>query len=281
MKQHRPYSAQIELVRGCNRKCDFCAIHCLPSEIVFMPDDIILKTAQELAAFDPLRIELAMRGEPTLHPKWIEYVKILRDHLPKSSIMLCTNGIKLTPKKVEQFWEAGGNVAYIDCYDGTYLNTWSEYLHLNPKDFYTDKCNPYHRKKPEEKILLLMDDLGENNRKTQNRVIVNQAGNVSWDLVEKYGVFPLKEPLEKVCVNPFREIVIHYDGKIPLCCRDWREKNILYHITKGNLEDYWYNDPELNKIRRMLKNKNRNHGICKVCDFKGGMRIGILPEVSE
>lgn len=287
---HKPYNCQIELVRGCNFNCDFCAIEVVPKAKAWMTMDTAIIAAKQLRAFDPIRIEYAMRGEPVLHPQLVEITQVMRKYCKKSQIVLTTNGSLLKREVAQKFFEVGGNIIIMDCYGKGSFDVYYKRLkgitfdnvEIQLMDFYEQSgYSPWHRHSPDHKMIVMMRDLAELTGKKISRTINNQAGNVDFEKVKKFGVKPLQKPLEKKCSHPFREIVIFYDGKVPVCCRDWSEQAILFDIRKGNLRNYWFTNRKLNAARLLTYNKKRNFGICQKCDYSGGMRLGLLPKMKE
>jgi Radical SAM superfamily/Iron-sulfur cluster-binding domain len=282
--KEKPTVCQIELVRGCNYSCSFCAIEVVPKQAIPMADDTVIKMAEELSVFDPLRIEFAMRGEPTLFPATLNLAtSALRSTCPESQITLTTNGSKLTDEIVVDFFKSGGNIIIVDCYGKTFEKYKKQLEKFNPINYYDNQWgfSPWNRHKPSTKIIVLMPDIGQGGNKS-TRVINNQAGNVNFAKTEKlFGVKPLIRPLIKKCVHPFREIVIFQDGTIPICCRDWKQEAIYWDVFKGDLLNYWHNNPKLNAARRLLNEKKRDFGICQRCDYFGGHYQGFLPATEE
>jgi len=276
----KPWNCQIEIVRGCNLRCDFCGIHTIPPEKVYMSNGTFVSSVTSLISFDPIRLEFAMRGEPTLHPEFIHMVSVARHFLPKSQLTLTTNGIKLTRDSAIDWFRHGGNVIVVDCYNNTFDKYKERFHGLPVYDFHAGEFNPWHRHSDSTKAIVLVEDIGQSKGKAQ-RVILNQAGNVDWDRVKKYGVVPLKEPLKKKCVHPFREIAIFVDGSVSLCCRDWGQEAVLFNVndTGINLEKEWYENKQWEDARKALYNKDRSGlKICSRCDFHGGFRQGFLPK---
>lgn len=280
MQFPKPWNIQIELVRGCNLSCEFCAIHCVPKEKLFMSKETLMNTLAGVQDFDPLRVEFAMRGEPTLHPELAVMVGLTRGFMPKSQITLTTNGIKLTKELAVDFFRAGGNIIVVDCYGTTFEKYSERFVGLPVVDFYEGKFNPWHRHPANEKKLVLMRDMTSVNGKKAQRQIINQAGNIDYKRVAKYGVYPLKKALEKQCVHPFREVTVFADGQVSICCRDWRNEHTLFNANEKDIAVEWTTNPEWMRVRKLLQSKDRaSINICKRCDFHGGFRIGLLPKV--
>lgn len=115
-----PWSIQIELTFGCNRKCKFCFKQVLNnSKRKFMSIKTTQKVAMELKVFDPTILKFAMRGEPLLNKNWLDIIGIFHENMPKSKILVTTNGDALTVDKIKNFYDVGGNILLVDCYNGT------------------------------------------------------------------------------------------------------------------------------------------------------------------
>jgi hypothetical protein len=150
--------------------------------------------------------------------------------------------------------------------------------HRNP-----ERISMYHYHGPKVKMLMVLDDLGEVN--TQDRAdsgrpvskdICNEAGNTPAKPLEKLlGRPELRQPLVKKCTRPFRELILSWDGHVPVCCYDWSSQLVLGKFPKESLQTIW-NAPVTNAIRELLLRKNRNMSPCDVCDYNGGWRQGLL-----
>lgn len=279
---NRPYSTTIEIVRGCNKRCDYCGIYSVPKEIVKMTQNILIECSIVMYHMGIKRIEICGRGEPTLHPKLINYIDIIRSINLQAQIHLTTNGLRLTNNLILKYFKAGGNIISIDCYNNTleyYKNKFREFpiIELNTSNF-----SPWSYHKPNTKMICLIDDLKTTDKKERSnrrKNLSNLAGNVNFEEVRKYGIYPLKNPLLKKCVRPFREIFILYNGLVPICCWDFSEKLIMSNIW--DIEKDWYNSKKIKKIRMLLYNKQRTFSPCNICDYNGGFRIGLLPNMNE
>lgn len=276
----KPWSIQIELSFGCNNKCDFCYKQVVEkNDYDFMSLNTAKQVVNSIKGFDPVRIELAMRGEPLLNPNWKHIVSMIRGAMPKSQIMLTTNGKLLTDEKIASYYRAGGNILLVDCYgEGKLQERLIKFSKWNPIDFYRTKESPYHRGKPSVKKLFLMDDIANRNKESITRKLCNMAGNVTEKAIEKYGLKTPDKPLNKKCVRPFREMIIFYNGRVGFCCLDGGGQYAITHVLSGDLKEYWKHNPVLNKIRRNLLKKDRNMPLCRTCDYFGGMRQGFLPK---
>ena len=288
-----PNNIQIELVEGCNRMCSFCGIHSIWNKKEHMViKSMSLYLAKKIAVglkdwgFISKRIEFAMHGEPTLHKDVVEIISFYRKTLPKSQLQLTTNGLELIKKGgnfIVEMFNGGLNFLIVDMY------TKKEEIEFVCKEsgikiqrYYDEnQSNPYHYNGQANKIIMLMDDIGERNGERAARKILNHAGNSNVDNLKKIGILPLKSPLVKKCSRPFREIVIHYDGTIPICCLDWRHEFIIGKFPEdGTFAEIWEGGC-FSAVRRLLYDKNRTFRPCYRCDYNGGFRLGLLPQPDE
>lgn len=263
----KPWSVQIELVFGCYRKCDFCYKQVIEKEdYEYMGLDVAEKTAKELSVFDPVRIKFAMRGEPLLHPDIFEIIKIFRNYLPMSKLILTTNGDWLDRDDVELFWENGGNDIIVDCYNNSLEKRVKKFKDLNNIIITNDVKEAPYILDNSKKLYLVKDIV---NTETSTRKLYNLAGNVTDKAIEKYNLQHHKH-IRKSCTRPFGEMIVFYDGKIGWCCIDGNAEHTLWNVKYGNLKDYWNTNIYLNKIRDNLYHKNRYQSLCDKCNYFGG-----------
>lgn len=281
-----PYSVQVEVVEGCDKRCHFCGIHALKRKI----NDVRLadpakawKLAKKIEEFNPqARIEIAMHGEPTLHPELAWFVNKLRKYLTDTQIQMTTNGkswLGHFEESALKIFNAGCNLIVCDTYKPERDELRKELRrakNITVLDFYKDcKISPWanHRLKLKRTVIML-DDLGECDGITANRQIMNQGGN-------SIAKPRLDVSLDKTCTLPFRELAIRYDGDVCVCCDDWKREYLCGNIYEtDHILDVW-NGKKFKKARLCLGNKWRCFMPCQVCDRKSGARAGLLPKVRK
>jgi len=244
----------------------------------------LVRVASEISKFGKIRIEIAMRGEPTLHPRWKMYVEILRATNPKAQIMLVTNGTGLKIGDILSFFNNGGNIIMLEAYNKSPYRVYESLLcccaalcTVKVILYNEQKYSPWTFHSVKERTVLIMPDIKDD--KSVTRKFTNQCGAISKKAYDKYNTPRVEEPLQKKCANPFREIAIHYNGDIPICCKDWRGERILWNVHDGDIEKYWRYDESLDRIRHLLYNKFRDFVPCKACNYNGGFYLGFLPKL--
>ncbi len=93
-RAHRVYVA---LTNHCNRSCPWCSTYSSPAGNTWI-------TWNQLAASLPAEGEFEVQlegGEPTLHPRFWDFVTLLRANSRCGKILLCTNGVAL-PRRVDK-----------------------------------------------------------------------------------------------------------------------------------------------------------------------------------
>lgn len=282
-----PWSVQIELVEGCNRLCSFCGIHAIrkrPNEdirLMSLPTALLVAVGiRKLCS--TARIELAMHGEPLLHPQARDLVGLFRHALPAAQLQLTTNGKVLLgdmQSKLDKLFAAGLDILVLDTYRPERDALRAEAARLGRVqliDFYDTRSglvpfSPWHNyRRKYRRVVVLMDDLGDRDGEVASRVIMNHAGGA-----------PLKpippEPLKRTCTIPFRELSVCWNGDVCVCCMDWRHEYVCGNLTRQEAQDVWWG-AEFEAARAFLGQKDRSFcGPCSRCDAPSGTRCGLLP----
>ena len=230
-----------------------------------------------------VRVELAMHGNPSIHPEIIDIVAELRRMLPKNQVMMTDNGSGLL--KVERIFElflAGLDVLALDDYkhtgwiprikqkisdmEGMGFDDINEIAGVKVRRYPQDKDgSPHHRLKKGEKLLTIIQDIASNDEGTH--VITNQGGSVgNLDKSMKHAR----------CAKPFRELSFRWDGGVAICCDDWPGQYKIGNINEMGLLEIWHH-PRFDAARRKLYHGQRDFGPCNGCNVRS-YRVGLLPD---
>lgn len=284
MPKHNPYNIKIELVRGCTLRCPFCALPEMDwadSDWEFMEESIYKKIVDDISEWLPkVRIEFAERGEQSFHPQLKEFIEYMRLKVPKAQITLTTNGDTIReykeeyPSWIQSLLDAGLNFAMIDCYSQKRYDKFKT-LFEDSVRLYEDNVNPYTYIGPHVKTVLLVDGTHHNNHIIRRWHNVGGSANVVRARDAGYDMNDLPDgvSLKSMCVHPFREIEIHYDGTVPICCVDWKEEAIVGNVKEMSLQEIWIG---LDKFRKPLLLKRRDLQLpCAKCSERAGFRVGL------
>jgi MoaA/NifB/PqqE/SkfB family radical SAM enzyme len=276
------------MTRGCNLKCGFCPIAVLPAystDKQYLTPALCAHLAPEIATVHPSpRIELTMRGEPTLNPHLLENLALLRAALPHAQITLFSNGVRFLkdPAPLKSLFGFGLNILAIDCYNGTYdrfaalVQAAFAQTDVSVRDFRSFSAYKAYPQGHTLKVCVLVPDIADPAHLVTVRVLHNNGGNADPQaLQERYGIAPLAAPLPKKCARPFRELVLAYNGDVLLCCHDWRAEAVLGSTVTTPLRDIWYGAAHLAALQALYVG-DRSAPPCSKCDYHGGYRLGFL-----
>lgn len=286
-----PWTFKIEMTKGCNLACKFCPVSLNeeyrdPDQRQFLRPELAAKIGRDIQQLAPnARIELSMRGEPTLNPWFLDNVMAIRAAAPRAQISLFTNGITLLkngPGLLISTLQSGVNIANIDCYGNTYDKFAAVAQSAGQMDG-TIKIADFrdfsaYKRYPKGwllKTINLVPDIADPARLVQVRGIHNMAGNIPPDvMVSRFGSAP-QLPLAKTCARPWREMTVYHDGRVAICCHDWGEESIMGDANQKSLTEIWHGEAHL-AVMRELHKRQRTFAPCNKCDYHGGYRLGLL-----
>lgn len=289
-EQEAPFCIQVELSLGCNLGCSFCGINGIGFEksragFKFMTPEVAEAVAMNISrsGWNP-RIEFARRGEPSLNPDMNEIIAIFRKWLPRTSMLMLTNGGGLLPRpleKIEALFDAGLNTLAVENYAGIKLHDKImrkvkaeaevkedgsfTFLGANGYVYPHDKRgNPHKRRRPNQRVFVSVDDIEESNTGTHSDI--NNHGGYGGEL----------RSYDKPCAKPFRELSVNYDGRVNYCCIAWAGEGVCGDLTKEDITDVW-NGERFDAVRRKLYRGERDFMTCLGCDHPS-TRVGLLPD---
>lgn len=270
MWEYKPNIVQIEFVQGCNRACQFCGTVGMERRFHYMEKPTLVQIVRLIKESGiRTKILLAQHGEPTLHPNILEFITYIHRELPNTEIHLFTNGwgIRKDPTLIDRLFRAGLYALVCDEYHDSPLRRLVESNTSHEVVIAGDGVPLFSDRKG--RILINPPIEFGSNGKKMNRHLCNHCGA---------GMPPLKEPVQKLCAKPFRELGFRWDGKVTLCCNDFRgEYFVCDAMGCHSLAQIWYH-PRMESARRILMKKDRKGiNVCRVCDAISS-RVGLLPD---
>lgn len=270
--QQPPNSIQIELSVGCNLACSFCGINNVEIPVrKFMTPDTASRIAANIARTGwRSRIEFALRGEPSLNPNRLDVIRAIRKELPKSSLMMLSNGVGFIKNPVESvraILDAGLNTLCLERYEGINYGQRiaSAWLAAGERvtEYPTDRSGNPHQRFMGKRVVMVADIAKET--QGTHRTPNNHAG---------YGADPVE--YNKPCARPFREVSISYDGAVKMCCIAWAGEMRCGNAAQTELVEIWNNE-RFFAVRQKLLRGERDFGLCDGCD-QPSFRVGLLPD---
>jgi MoaA/NifB/PqqE/SkfB family radical SAM enzyme len=282
--QDSPNTIKIELTEGCTLSCSFCGINGIrekPGGFKFMTVEMADRISQMLQTevrdrgWNP-RIEMAMRGEPTMNPNREQIVRYMRLANSTGHIQMTSNGAGLMKggdplAAVKGLFDAGVNVLILDNYDG--IQSVNRILAHLPTDWVRHypqdpTANPYKRRRHDEHEVIVLPDISKTDTGVHNKhELCNHGGAAGPKDYSK---------ADKRCVKPFRELVIRHDGNVPACCDAWLGYFKFGNVLEAPSLDYIWQGEHLMALRRFLYDGQRVVGDCDGCNSRS-TRVGLLP----
>lgn len=271
-----PLLVDLELASACNLKCPMC--YTITDDFKkkvkkgFMDFELFKKIIDEISG-KVFALRLSLRGEATLHPKFIECIKYAKDNGIKE-ISTLTHGGSLNLEFFEKAVKAGIDwiTISIDGVDEEYNKirkplTFNDTLkRLQDIKRYKDNNNLI---KPVIKIQGIWPAIRPNPTKYYE-TIAPLVDLVSYNPLIDY----LRNDSEIVyeenfaCPQLYQRVVVGSDGQVMMCSNDEDGEAIIGDAYNETIHNIWHGD-KMNKIRDI---HNMNDGfksmkVCKLCYY--------------
>ncbi|EKZ6375164.1 SPASM domain-containing protein [Klebsiella aerogenes] len=221
-----------EINSHCNLECSYC-----PASFKngrgknLMPVDTFKKAIDDLSKINYSgRISPHFFGEPLLDDRLPDLMRYVRGKLPKSKIIIHTNGIRLSKEKYDACIQAG--------VDGFLV---TKHTATMPKNI-VDIVNSKYAKHGTLRV-----------RSLDNITLFNRGGSVK----------PKKERKMKRCYYLSDEISITHTGNV-VCTNDFSESHVFGNVNERDLLDIW-NSEEFKAVRKDIRAGIFNLDMCKKC----------------
>ena len=269
-----PLLVDIELASVCNLKCPMC--YTITDEFKekvnakLMDFELFKKIIDEIGGKVPA-LRLSLRGESTLHPKFIECIKYAKDKGIKE-ISTLTNGSKLGVEYFEKMVTSGIDwiTISVDGLDEEYEKIrkplkFNDILQ-NIKDISKYKKD-HNINKPVIKIQSLWPSIKNNPEKFYNTFE---------PITDLIAFNPLIDYLQKdidivyidnfSCPQLYQRLVVGADGSVMMCSNDEENDNVIGNANNETIYSIWHGKT-LNDIRELHKKQDgyKNLDICKKC----------------
>lgn len=243
----------------CNRVCFFCPRvdpEIFPNVNEHITLNLYRKIMSDLKDIDYTgRVSYSGFGEPLLHPKHLDLIKITRELLPDCWLDMVSNGDRITAKKMTELFDAGLTTLLISMYDG-------------PEQIEHFESIISEAQLPEGSVILRKRYLPPEESYGIN--VTNRAGMVS---VKEIGVTVLTEAMKHPCYYTHYRMMIDYTGEVLLCPHDWGKKLIVGDLHKQSILEIW-TGRLLTSVRKRLGEGDRAFPPCNKCDVLGTRQGG-------
>tara|TARA_B110000858_G_C17725801_1_gene437606 strand:+ start:47 stop:841 length:795 start_codon:yes stop_codon:yes gene_type:complete len=233
---------ELNLSELCNYTCAFCPRgHGYPNVNVHMlPEtaDVIVQQIKDLN--QPVTVQLAGRGEPTLNKYFGEILQKLLDlkEVAPVTLEMNTNG-----KWLDKYLPLVKQMDYV------VYNVYAENPE-DPKDI---------KKRYPEFTVKDKKDASSRNWKTRAGYIPDQINAEPEYSHPKYG---------GICHKPFEVVYIDWQGNYNLCCDVWKDIEVLGNIFNEPIKEYTTRNKRIMEYRSRLAQGKRDMNPCKDCNIQ-------------
>ena len=275
-----PRRVTIELTNTCNYNCIFCPRKLMKKHQGFLGFGLAKKLIDEISRHLPVTVVPFFRGEPLLHPRCFDILKMLKDS-GAGPIQLTTNGSLLDKTAAEKILDIGVDFISFsldttdpELYERTRRSACFQKVLDNVLAFIELKESK-GAAFPEIQVSTIETPLhkpGINDfvkfwqpKVDRVRVYVEHSrdgnpGSISQELPQ----FEKRLPCKKV----FTDLVIYWDGQVALCNHDWtrQEPHLIANVNDNSIREIW-NSARYEEIRNCHREGNfTQEPLCEHCD---------------
>lgn len=269
----------IETTRACNLGCVCCPRTLKTSQMGHMDVEIFKKIINEATGFGVKNFSLHMLGEPLLHPKIIDMVKYIKQANNHHSILLTTNGYFLNKIKAQALLENKVDKVAISVFslkeevnkkitgkgdisaiieNIKVMSQLKKEMHAYTQIYIRMIVDEYNETEiPQFKEIA--KDLGI---KTEIRYTGNFGGIIKENYTDNKHLIKKRYPCYHLWFSP----AVTWDGKIVICCVDWKYSEVLGDIRETNLATVWQGNRMKQLRTHHLKGEYHKIPICAGCN---------------
>lgn len=269
-----PILVDIELASVCNLKCPMC--YTITDEFKekvnakLIDFELYKKIIDEIGGKVPA-LRLSLRGESTLHPKFVECIQYAKDKGIKE-VSTLTNGSKLTIDFFEKIVKAGMDwiTISVDGLDEEYEKI-RKPLKFNDTLQKIKDMKQYKAEHSLHKPVIKIQGIWPSIKKDPTAYY-----NVLQPHVDLIAFNPLIDYLQKdtdivyienfSCPQLYQRLVVGADGLAMMCSNDEEGGNIIGDANKQSIHEIWHGEA-LNDARTLHKKQNgfMELDVCKKC----------------
>lgn len=252
--QPKPPGVHVELTNHCNLQCSYCTNKDRPRPLGFMPDEVFNALLKSIHNERISRVYLVGLGEPTLHPKFPEYLQALRS--ATKYISLISNLNRLSKEQAECIVNNPVNLLNIsvDGFDKTSYETNRVNGKFELLLEHLELIKTLKRKSGSKTLtnirVMLPPSLFKKYASIKtfwapyaDEVSVQYIVNINGKTVDAFNVEAARGRYPK-CSLPFKQLEVHWNGNVPLCTySEHQEDNVgdylLGNVLQHSLKELW------------------------------------------
>jgi 2-deoxy-scyllo-inosamine dehydrogenase (SAM-dependent) len=255
-------SVDFENITACNRRCSYCPNSIygrgLAENKKLMDEKTFKKIINELAEIKYSgMIRPVFYGEPLLDSRFPDWIRYIREKLPKADIIIFTNGDILTLDLYKKLTKAGANLFIVSNHNGNAISENLEKLLANFKKLPYKSGYPHQDSFIHESAYVFEGNIPTIFYRNPSRLesLFNRGG-----LMKNIAISKTKLN----CGLPSSDLTIDWEGNAILCCNDYFSSVKFGNVNNESFLKIW-NKNNFRKLRKDLKRGVLNLEICKKC----------------
>jgi radical SAM protein with 4Fe4S-binding SPASM domain len=273
-----PFRVMIENTNACNANCTFCPHKIMRRKTGIMDTNLSKRIIDECKNLGIDYITIYGFGEPLLDPYIFERVAYAKSK-GIARVTTNTNAMYLNNEKVKRLLESGIDEVYIS-FDAATEITYRrirpglnfEIVEQNILALIQEK-KERNLKKPEIIMSFVESSANKHEVKQYIQKWKSKADNVSISAIHNWtgDIESSNENSNGLRRDPCRllwaDMVISWNGDVPLCCNDYENKIILGNVKNQSIKEIWGGEKP-RKIRELHKGGEfEKLNICAQCEY--------------
>ena len=243
-----------------------------------MPEVMFQKIVDDLAKTPPRRIGMYMQNEPMADKRLPELTKYVTERIPSAKTQVITNGTYLTEDKGEALIDAG--LKQLKCSLQSLDPETNREIMGYDSTKVIENCIAFQkiikRKKSDIDFRVSMvvtnknvDEIPKTRKfwkkhgvRLVTSALENRGGNIEGAADLNIGEMRSMGN----CIRPSRDMMILFNGDVPLCCVDWHRTCILGNVYTDSVQNVWH-AAAVSQVRNALAEEDTSKmpEICRNC----------------
>lgn len=272
-----PCYVLIEPVSSCNLKCPMC----FQSDKTFikkeymgkMQPELFKKVVDECEAGGTKAITFGSRGEPTIHPDFLDFVSYVKGKF--MDVKIITNATKLNEKLIHKIFSSNISQVVFSI-DSENKEEYEELRKFAKYDEVLNNVKLYNEIKRTYKDVKTVTRIsGVKVRKSQDPDSFNSFWSKYADEVVMKPAYPrwntyLNDPepnFIKPCSYLWERMYIWFDGKVNPCDADYKSNLSYGNISDNTIKEVWNSSKLLDYREKHISGKRSNFMPCDRCSI--------------
>jgi len=290
-----PKYFEMETVRGCNARCSMCTIYEWNGRGL-MSDNLFSRIVGEVKHYNDWieRVCLSRNGEPLLDKKLPERIKAIKEAGIKY-VTFSTNASLLNEEKTRALISSGLDDIRFSI-DGVTKKTFEEIRKGLNFEEVVENCLRFIRIRdeigstPTVQVRMTLQNANKHEEEEWKKYwkarisgqdIVSSKPMHSWGNQLKNYEGEEKENGVYTgipCISLWSTMIIHFDGRVPLCGCDYNNKFTLGNINNSSIQQVWQSQ-QFSSVRELHSSGKRNEiELCNGCNVWDSERKVVYKE---